>query len=43
VLGDDIELPDGSAGYVLDPRGANQRNDRIERLSAADLVSDLTR
>ena len=43
VLRDDIALPDGSAGYVLDPRGVNQRNDRIERLSAADLVSDLTR
>jgi len=43
LLRDDIALPDGSTGYVLDPRGTNKNNERIERLAAGALVGDLTR
>ncbi|HMG53125.1 MAG TPA: MXAN_6230/SCO0854 family RING domain-containing protein [Kofleriaceae bacterium] len=40
LLRDDLELPPGSAGYALDPRA---ERDRIDRLSAADLVGELAR
>ena len=40
VLRDDLELPPGSAGYVLDARPAG---DGIELVSAADLVHELAR
>jgi len=39
LLRDDIALPAGSAGYVLDPRSVNQ----ADRMSAADLLGDLAR
>jgi len=38
LLRDDIALPAGSAGYVLDPRSASEG---VERLSAADLLGEL--
>src|SRR5262249_52786189 len=41
LLREDIELPAGSAGYVLDPRAA--RADAVDRLSAGDLLSELAR
>jgi hypothetical protein len=40
LLRDDIALPPGSAGYVLDPRSPSAG---VERLSAGDLVRDLSR
>ena len=40
LLRDDIALPAGSAGYVLDPRSTSEG---IDRLSAADLVGELAR
>jgi hypothetical protein len=40
LLDDDLELPAGSTGYVLDARPGR---DGIERLSAADLVGELAR
>jgi hypothetical protein len=40
LLRDDVALPAGSVGYVLDPRSPNAE---VERLSAADLVGELTR
>lgn len=40
LLRDDLELLPGSAGYVLDPRS---RRDGVERLTAAELVTDLAR
>jgi hypothetical protein len=40
LLRDDIALPAGSAGYVLDPRSTGEQ---IDRLSAADLLGDLAR
>jgi Prokaryotic RING finger family 4 len=40
LLRDDIALPAGSAGYVLDPRLTSEQ---IDRLSAADLLGDLAR
>ena len=40
LLRDDLDLPAGSAGYVLDPRPAR---DGIDRMSAADLIGELAR
>jgi hypothetical protein len=40
LLRDDLELLPGSTGYVLDPRAAG---DGIDRVSAADLVGELSR
>jgi hypothetical protein len=40
LLRDDLELPTGSAGYVLDPRSPSEG---VERLAAADLVGELSR
>jgi len=40
LLRDDIALPAGSAGYVLDPKSASEG---VERLSAAELVGELAR
>ena len=40
VMRDDLSLPDGSTGYVLEPRAAG---DPVERLSAGDLIRDLAR
>ena len=40
LLRDDLELPPGSAGYVLDPRAAG---DGVDRMSAAALVGELAR
>jgi hypothetical protein len=43
LLRDDLELPAGSSGYVLDRRAATERPDGIERLSAGDLLGELAR
>ena len=43
LLRDDLELPAGSAGYVLDRRAASDGPDGIERLSAGDLLAELAR
>jgi hypothetical protein len=43
LLRDDLELPAGSAGYVLDRRAATDGPDGIERLSAGDLLAELAR
>jgi hypothetical protein len=40
LLRDDIALPPGSAGYVLNPRSPSPG---VEHLSAADLVGELAR
>ena len=40
LLRDDLDFLPGSAGYVLDPRTSR---DGVERLSAADLISELAR
>lgn len=40
LLRDDLELPPGSAGYALDPRTDREH---IDRLSAADLITELAR
>jgi hypothetical protein len=40
LLHDDIALPAGSTGYVLDPRATSQG---IERMSAAELLGELAR
>jgi hypothetical protein len=43
LLRDDIALPEGSSGYVLEPRAASEEPDGIERLSAGDLLGELAR
>jgi hypothetical protein len=43
LLRDDLELPAGSSGFVLDRRAASERPDGIERLSAGDLLAELAR
>jgi hypothetical protein len=43
LLRDDLALPVGSAGYVLDRRAPNDGPDGIERLSAGDLLGELSR
>ena len=43
LLRDDLELPAGSSGYVLDRRTAGERSDGVERLAARDLLSELDR
>ncbi|HET9627812.1 MAG TPA: MXAN_6230/SCO0854 family RING domain-containing protein [Kofleriaceae bacterium] len=40
LVRDDLALPAGSTGYVLDPRAAN---DGLDRLSASTLVAELAR
>ncbi|HEX4422969.1 MAG TPA: MXAN_6230/SCO0854 family RING domain-containing protein [Kofleriaceae bacterium] len=40
LLRDDLALPAGSTGYVLDPRSASEG---LERISASDLVAELAR
>jgi hypothetical protein len=40
LLRDDLALPAGSTGYVLDPRSTNLH---VDRVSAADLLGDLAR
>jgi hypothetical protein len=40
LLRDDVALPDGSTGFVLEPRSVS---DRVERVSARDLIRDLAR
>jgi hypothetical protein len=43
LLREDIELPPGSAGYVLEPRPTSERADGVDRVPAPALLSDLTR
>jgi hypothetical protein len=43
LLRDDLALPTGSAGYVLDRRAPLDGPDGIERLSAGDLLGELSR
>ena len=40
LVRDDLALPKGSTGYVLDPRAPN---DHLERVSASDLIAELAR
>lgn len=43
LLRDDIALPAGSSGYVLDPRTLREGPDGVDRLSAAELLGELAR